>query len=80
MKFTQRPIPVEAVFFDSIETALRFLDGHYGVIGRDFIVVDTREGPIKAKIGEHWLVKAGEHNYWPVKRDSFSALFEEDAS
>lgn len=80
MKFTQKPVPVEAVFFDSIETGVSFLSGHYTVIGNTWIVVDTYDGPIKAKVGEHWLVHAGDGNFWPVRKETFDSLFEEDAS
>lgn len=77
MQYRMKSNDIEAVFFDSLTTALVFLrPGDYNVIGSNYIYILTDYGNEKVTVNTGYLIRRGGKIGF-IEKDFFEDTYEE---
>ena len=84
-KYRKRPVEVEAIQFDgwNWREVYQFMSDEPLMFTQDFrkeeyILIDTLEGVMKAKVGDY-IIKGVHDEFYPCKPDIFHETYEEVA-
>ncbi len=79
-RYRKRPLVIEAVqFTGDVGTpeivALGLDSGQDAVTGRDYLIVPTLEGPLRASPGD-WIIRGLRGELYPIKPDLFERTYD----
>ena len=77
MKFTKKPITVEAKRFivDNADECIKFIGEDTAKLINDKIVIVTLEGEMTASIGD-WIIKGISNEFYPCRNAIFEKTYE----
>ena len=89
MKFRKKPVVIDAILFTDIKTVFDWVaqwnpeeDDGQGMweaddgISKGNLVIDTREGEMTARVGEHWIIRGVEGEFYPCEVRIFEKTYE----
>ena len=86
-EYTKKPVKISAVLFDgSTESLIALNSSKFGLDpvklvnenGKDYIVIPTLEGDMKASVGDY-IIKGVNGEFYPCKPDIFEKTYDKSA-
>ncbi len=82
-KYRKNPVEVEAILLteNNIEFVYDWLKSNHCRVGKPNsvkeLLIETPEGAMRAKAGQHYIVKGVKGEFYPVEKDIFECTYDE---